>query len=79
MFFPLKLGNMREFKDENDFLNFWRENKVLNDLRDRDKIKICGKCQYKYVCGGCRARAYSYYRDYLREDPGCILTKKLSS
>ncbi|ADC70223.1 Radical SAM domain protein [Methanocaldococcus sp. FS406-22] len=79
VFFPLKLGNMREFKDENDFLNFWRENKVLNDLRDRDKIEICGKCQYKYVCGGCRARAYSYYKDYLREDPGCILTKKLSS
>ncbi|XRP96542.1 radical SAM protein [Methanocaldococcus sp. 16A] len=77
VFFPLKLGNMREFNDENDFLNFWKENKILNDLRDRDKLKICGKCQYKYVCGGCRARAYSYYRDYLREDPGCILTKKI--
>ncbi|XRO77423.1 radical SAM protein [Methanocaldococcus sp. 10A] len=77
VFFPLKLGNIREFNDENDFLNFWRENKILNDLRDRDKLKICGKCQYRYVCGGCRARAYSYYSDYLREDPGCILAKKL--
>ena len=78
VFFPLKLGNVREFNDENDFLEFWRENKVLNDLRDRDKIKICGKCEYRYVCGGCRARAYAYYKDYLREDPGCILVKKLS-
>ncbi|AEH06837.1 radical SAM/SPASM domain-containing protein [Methanothermococcus okinawensis] len=77
VFFPLKLGNIKSFKDENDFLEFWRNNKILNDLRDRDKLKICGSCMYKYVCGGCRARAYSYYDDYLREDPGCILTKNL--
>ncbi len=76
VFFPLKLGNIREFNDEEDFLEFWRNNKVLNDLRDREKLIICGKCKYKYVCGGCRARAYSYFKDYLREDPGCILTKK---
>ncbi|WP_292459404.1 radical SAM/SPASM domain-containing protein [Methanothermococcus sp.] len=76
VFFPLKLGNIKEFKDENDFLKFWRENKILNDLRDRDKLKFCGKCNYKYVCGGCRARAYSYYKDYMERDPGCILVKK---
>ncbi|ACX73500.1 Radical SAM domain protein [Methanocaldococcus vulcanius M7] len=79
VFFPLKLENIRNFKDEEDFLNFWKNNKILNELRDREKLKICGKCKYRYICGGCRARAYSYYKDYLREDPGCILTKKLDN
>jgi hypothetical protein len=23
------------------------------------------------VCGGCRARAYAYFGDYLGPDPGC--------
>jgi len=33
-------------------------------------------CEYKYVCGGCRARAYGYFGDYTRPDPGCILNKR---
>jgi hypothetical protein len=24
------------------------------------------------MCGGCRARAYGYFEDYLAPDPGCI-------
>lgn len=36
---------------------------------------VCGKCPYKYICGGCRARAYTYYRDPLAPGPGCILNK----
>jgi MoaA/NifB/PqqE/SkfB family radical SAM enzyme len=27
-------------------------------------------------CGGCRARAYFYYGDYLMEDPRCVFTQK---
>ncbi len=77
VFFPLKLNNIKRFKNEEDFLDFWRTNNVLNELRDRDKLIFCGKCSYKYVCGGCRARAYSYYKNYLEKDPGCILVKSV--
>ncbi len=76
VFFPLKLANIKDFSNGDDFLKFWRENKILEDLRNKDKIEICGKCKYRYVCGGCRARAYAYFKDYLAPDPGCIIAAK---
>ena len=69
VFFPLKVGNIKI----DDFKEIWENNKTFLDLRDRDKLKPhCGVCEYKYVCGGCRARAYGYFGDYLAPDPGCI-------
>ena len=73
VFFPLTLANIKDFKSGEDFLEFWKNNKVLNDLRNKDAIEICGDCRYRYVCGGCRARAFAYYKDYLKPDPGCII------
>ena len=69
VFLPIKVGNI--LKD--DFEELWRSNKVFNDLRNRDLLKgACANCPFKYVCGGCRARAYAYFGDYLAPDPGCI-------
>ncbi|MFQ6117742.1 MAG: radical SAM/SPASM domain-containing protein, partial [Candidatus Bipolaricaulia bacterium] len=31
----------------------------------------CGKCEFKGVCGGSRARAYAMTGDYLQNDPLC--------
>jgi len=73
VFFYLKLANIKDFKDGENFLDFWKNNEILNKLRNKDIIEFCGKCRYRYVCGGCRARAYVYYRDYLKPDPGCIM------
>lgn len=69
VFFPLVVGSVREAK----FSEIWDTSSVFWDLRDREKLKGgCGRCEYKYVCGGCRARAYGYFNDYLAPDPGCI-------
>ncbi len=69
VFMPIPLGNLRE----RSFESIWRTHPLLLDLRDKDKLRgICGKCPYRYVCGGCRARAYSYFGDPLAPDPGCI-------
>lgn len=69
VFFPLKVGNIKV----DDFEELWDTNEVFQDLRDRDRLKPhCGECEYRYVCGGCRARAYAYLGDYLAPDPGCI-------
>jgi len=46
-------------------------------MRDKDRIEVCGKCRYRYVCGGCRARAYAYFKDYMKPDPGCIVAAQL--
>ncbi|HID10288.1 MAG TPA: radical SAM/SPASM domain-containing protein, partial [Candidatus Latescibacteria bacterium] len=42
-------------------------------LRDPERLKgKCGVCEFKYVCGGCRARAYVRRGDLLDEEPQCI-------
>ncbi|KPV65164.1 MAG: pyrroloquinoline quinone biosynthesis protein PqqE [Candidatus Bathyarchaeota archaeon BA1] len=59
------------------FLDIWRHGEVMWKLRDRDLLKgHCGNCEYKYVCGGCRARALGYFGDVLAPDPGCVNNKE---
>jgi len=77
VFFPheesMNVGNL--FKD--DFEQVWRHSQLFSEIRDKDKLKEnCGSCQYRYTCGGCRARAYSYFRDILAPDPGCVLNRE---
>ena len=73
VFLRKKIGNILE----DDFEDLWRTNRFLEELRNRDLLKgECGTCKYKYVCGGCRARAYNYFGDHLASDPGCIYAKK---
>ena len=31
----------------------------------------CGACEFREVCGGCRARAYATTNNYLAEDESC--------
>lgn len=72
VFMPIKIGNI--IKD--GFQNVWGNNEVLLKLNDRDnKDYACSSCSFRYVCGGCRARAYAYYGDINAPDPGCIRRK----
>ncbi len=68
VFFPLKVANIRDGNLE----ELWMDSKVFNDLRNKDIIEECGCCDFRYYCGGCRARAYNYFGDYLAPDPGCV-------
>ncbi|MHA1677141.1 MAG: radical SAM protein [Candidatus Njordarchaeales archaeon] len=73
VFLPIRVGNI--LKD--DFTDLWRNNQILNTLRDRTNLKgPCATCPYRYICGGCRARAYAYFRDITAPDPGCIYNRK---
>lgn len=41
-------------------------------LRDPDQFRgACGRCEYRHVCGGSRARAYALTGDFLETDPDC--------
>lgn len=54
------------------FAEIWRTSEVFLRLRDYKNLKgKCGICEYKAVCGGCRARAYEATGDYLAEEPLC--------
>jgi heme b synthase len=67
-YFPKPAGNIRE----QSFKDIWENSELFKDLRDFKKYKgKCGSCEYVNVCGGCRARAYSVYGDYLEEEPFC--------
>ncbi len=54
------------------FADIWRTSETFLSLRDFSNLKgKCGECEYKRVCGGCRARAYEATGDYLGEEPLC--------
>jgi len=55
------------------FSRIWSDSALFNNLRDISNIKgKCGVCEYKRICGGCRARAYEKTGDYLEAEPYCI-------
>lgn len=54
------------------FVDIWRHSEVFNRLRDFSQLSgKCGACEYKRVCGGCRARAFEATGDYMAEEPLC--------
>ncbi len=76
VFFPhedaVRVGNL--FKD--DFEKVWRNSELFWKIREKEKLAPhCGGCQYRYTCGGCRARAYNYFGDILAPDPGCVMNR----
>jgi radical SAM protein with 4Fe4S-binding SPASM domain len=61
-YLPIKLGNVRE----NSFKDIWFNSEVFNALRDPNSLKgKCGVCEYRSLCGGCRARAYGLSNDFI--------------
>jgi radical SAM protein with 4Fe4S-binding SPASM domain len=73
VFFPLTVGNVKK----DDFEELWQYNSILKELRNKGVLEgNCSTCEYRYYCGGCRARAYGYTGNYLGPDPGCIKNTK---
>ena len=49
-----------------------RNSDLLRKLADRSNIKgKCGMCNFKNICGGCRAKALVYTGDAFAQDPLC--------
>lgn len=68
-FLPIVAGNVRE----RPLSEVYRNSPIFRDLRDPTKLKgKCGRCEFKQVCGGSRARAYAFTGDYLAAEPCCI-------
>jgi len=68
-FLPLSAGNV---KMENP-LRLYREAPIFRALRDVDAFHgRCGRCEFRKVCGGSRARAYAATGDLVAEDPLCV-------
>jgi radical SAM protein len=67
-FLPLSAGNVRS----ESAVSVYRDAPLFRELRDPDALHgKCGRCRYREVCGGSRARAYAVTGDYLASDPSC--------
>jgi radical SAM protein with 4Fe4S-binding SPASM domain len=67
-FLPLTAGNVRTDSP----VEVYRNHPIFTSLRDADRLGgRCGRCEYRRVCGGSRARAYGMSGNYLAEDPLC--------
>ncbi len=68
-YFDVEAGNVKR----KPFSEIWRDSPLFRDLRDVSKLQgKCGACEYRRVCGGCRARAYEVSGNYLAEEPYCV-------
>lgn len=68
-YLPVSCGNVRR----QAVADIWASSEVFRDLRDPQRLKgKCGRCAFRWVCEGCRARAYAASGDYLGEEPCCI-------
>ena len=67
-FLPIVCGSVRE----DSVVGIYREHPLFRQLRNVDGFEgKCGRCEFRHVCGGSRARAYSATGSPLGSDPLC--------
>jgi radical SAM protein with 4Fe4S-binding SPASM domain len=67
-FLPLSAGNVRR----QDLRDIYRNSELFRRLRDPDALGgKCGRCEFRKLCGGSRARAYAFSGDPLGPEPCC--------
>jgi AdoMet-dependent heme synthase len=70
-FLELECGDLK--RENLDFRKIWETSEVLLKMRDVDAYHgKCGLCEYRRLCGGCRARAFAMTGDALGEEPFCV-------
>ncbi|MGV8059288.1 MAG: radical SAM protein [Smithellaceae bacterium] len=76
-FVEINAGNIRDL----NFDKIYAEAPVFRHLRQREELLkgVCGECNYKTICGGCRGRALAYSGDYMAEDPRCFIREKTTT
>ena len=67
-FLPLTAGNVRTDK----LADIYRSHPLFVQLRNDDALGgKCGRCEYRRMCGGSRARAYGSCGDMMAAEPLC--------
>jgi radical SAM protein with 4Fe4S-binding SPASM domain len=66
-YLPASAGDLRR----QAFADVWWGSELFQALRAGTLGGKCGRCEYRELCGGCRARAFALDGDYLAEDPSC--------
>jgi radical SAM protein with 4Fe4S-binding SPASM domain len=66
-YIPAVIGDLRQAA----LREIWERHPVLIRLRAELPGGKCGACDFRYSCGGCRARALAQHGDVMAEDPQC--------
>jgi radical SAM protein with 4Fe4S-binding SPASM domain len=67
-YLPINCGNILEKR----LIEIWDSSEDLARMRDVAALEgKCGVCEYRQVCGGCRARAFGMTGNYMGEEPFC--------
>jgi radical SAM protein with 4Fe4S-binding SPASM domain len=69
---PTYLGNVKK----NHVQKIWQASPVLNQYRGLKYEGQCGKCNFKTICGGCRAKAFISTGSNITSDPTCLFEIK---
>ncbi len=68
-FLPIPGGNVKS----QPLADIYQKNDMFVKLRDSDALQgKCGRCEYRYYCGGSRARSYALTGDMMGADPFCV-------
>lgn len=68
----LEFGDIRTDSIQ-EIMDRMPQSERLKQLAERSNLKgKCGVCEFKTICGGCRARAYIFSKDSLDQDPACV-------
>jgi radical SAM protein with 4Fe4S-binding SPASM domain len=68
-YLPVKCGNILE----EELSEIWYNSTDLARMRDSDALEgKCGICNYRQLCGGCRARAFAATGNYMAQEPFCV-------
>lgn len=72
-FLPVSAGNIRT----QSLADLYRNSPLFKALRDTSNLDgKCGRCEFKEICGGSRARAYALTGDLFAEEPCCVYEPK---
>jgi radical SAM protein with 4Fe4S-binding SPASM domain len=65
---PLSTSTVRE----EPLADAYRRSRLFRALRDATRLEgKCGRCRFRAVCGGSRARAFALTGNFLASDPAC--------
>jgi radical SAM protein len=75
-FLPISGGNIKK----QSLGEIYRNSPLFKDLRDAGKLEgKCGRCEFREICGGSRARAYALTGNAFAEEPCCVYEPKRAS
>ena len=69
-YIPDEVGNIRD----QDFSVLWDSAPMFRQLREPRLNGNCGICEYRKLCGGCRARSLAHGGSLMDTDPWCRYT-----